>query len=114
MKEKTLADISTGPDWLLYVVIVLFTVLSVFLLMGKGAWFIAGYNTASEKDKQKYDEKKLCRVTGGGMAIITVLLVIMERFEDVLPAASAHMFGIVVLIDCVVMCVLGNTVCKKK
>ena len=103
MKEKTLADISTGPDWLLYVVIVLFTVLSVFLLMGKGAWFIAGYNTASEKDKQKYDEKKLCRVT-----------VIMERFEDVLPAASAHMFGIVVLIDCVVMCVLGNTVCKKK
>ena len=55
MKEKTLADISTGPDWLLYVVIVLFTVLSVFLLMGKGAWFIAGYNTASEKDKQLQD-----------------------------------------------------------
>ncbi len=113
MKEKTLADVSTGPDWLLYVVIVLFAALSVILLMGKGAWLLAGYNTASEKEKREYDEKKLCRVMGGGMALITVLLMIMERFEDVLPAASAHIFGIVVLLDCIVMCVLGNTICRK-
>lgn len=113
MKGKTLADVSTGPDWLLYVVIVLFAAMSVILLMGKGAWFLAGYNTASEKEKRKYDEKKLCRVTGGGMALVTVLLMIMERFEDVLPAASAHIFGIVVLLDCIVMCVLGNTICRK-
>lgn len=114
MKGKTLADISTGPDWLLEVMIALFAVLSVFLLLGKGSWLLAGYNTASEKEKQKYNEKRLCRVCGGGMAFVTVLLLIMERYEDVLPASSAHMFGMAVFIDCIVMCVLANTICRKK
>lgn len=114
MNGKTLADISTGPDWVLYALIVLFAVLSVFLLLGKGSWLLAGYNTASEKEKQNYDEKKLCRVVGGGMAVITFLLLITAKFEDVLPAACAHVFGIIVLADCIIMCVLGNTICKKK
>lgn len=89
VKGQTLADVSTGPDWVLYVVIILFAVLSILFLSGKGAGFIAGYNTASEKEKKKYDEKKLCRVTGGGMAVVTVMLVITAGFEDVLPADSA-------------------------
>lgn len=61
MNGKTLADISTGPDWLLSVVIALFAVLSVLFLMGKGSWLIAGYNTASEKEKQQYNKRRLCR-----------------------------------------------------
>ena len=67
MNGKTLADISTGPDWLLSVVIALFAVLSVLFLLGKGSWLIAGYNTASEKEKQQYNKRRLCRcrVEGG-------------------------------------------------
>ncbi|MEY8432002.1 DUF3784 domain-containing protein [Lachnospiraceae bacterium 48-42] len=61
MNGKTLADISTGPDWLLSVVIALFAVLSVLFLLGKGSWLIAGYNTASEKEKQQYNKRRLCR-----------------------------------------------------
>ena len=61
MNGKTLADISTGPDWLLSVVIALFAVLSVLFLLGKGSWLIAGYNTASEKEKQQYYKRRLCR-----------------------------------------------------
>ncbi|MCI9491490.1 MAG: DUF3784 domain-containing protein [Dorea sp.] len=114
MKGKTLADISTGPDWLLSVVIALFAVLSVLFLLGKGSWLIAGYNTASEKEKQQYNKTRLCRVCGGGMAFITVLLLIMEKYEDVLPASIAHIFAIAVFADCIVMCVLGNTICRKK
>ena len=90
MKGKTLADISTGPDWLLSVVIALFAVLSVL------------------------NKTRLCRVCWGGMAFITVLLLIMEKYEDVLPASIAHIFAIAVFADCIVMCVLGNTICRKK
>ena len=35
---------------------------SILLLRGKGAFLIAGYNTASPAQKAMYDEKKLCPV----------------------------------------------------
>ena len=44
-------------------------ILTVVLLMGKGSFLIAGYNTSSKEEKQEYDEKKLCRVVGGGMEL---------------------------------------------
>ena len=39
-------------------------ILTVVLLMGKGSFLIAGYNTSSKEEKQEYDEKKLCRTMG--------------------------------------------------
>lgn len=42
----------------------LFTVMALVLLTGRGAFLIAGYNTASKKEKQKYDSKALCRFMG--------------------------------------------------
>ena len=51
-----------------------FFVLSVVFLLGKGAFLIAGYNTASKKEKARYNEKRLCRVMGAGMGILTVLV----------------------------------------
>lgn len=44
--------------------IVLFLVLGLILSRGKGAFLIAGYNTASKAEKAKYDEKALCRFMG--------------------------------------------------
>lgn len=114
MKNQTLADVSTGPDWLLYVVIAIFAVLSILLLSGKGAWLISGYNTASEKEKKQYHEKRLCRICGAGLAVITGMMVIMALYEDVLPASSASIFGVGVAVICVIMIVLGNTIGRNK
>ena len=47
-----------------YVIAAVFLLLSFPLLFGKGSWLIAGYNTASEKERRKYDEEKLCRTRG--------------------------------------------------
>jgi len=55
----------------------LFLVIGIFLLCGKGSWLIAGYNTASEEEKAKYDKKKLCKGTGGVTLTVSVLLYIM-------------------------------------
>ncbi len=65
----TLKDISNGPDWIMWVVFAIFALMSIVLFTGRGANLIAGYNTASKEEKSKYDEKKLCRVTGVGMSV---------------------------------------------
>ena len=45
-------------------VILLFLLLGLVFSRGKGAFLIAGYNTASREEKAKYDEKALCRCMG--------------------------------------------------
>ena len=110
----TLADISNGPTELVYVFALVFAVLSALLLSGRGSWLIAGYNTASKQQKEQYDEKKLCRVMGGGLAVITLVMLAMVIFEDVLPASSAYVFAGGIFLLAVVMVVLANTTCKKK
>ena len=52
-----LADLSTGPDWVVYVGFIIFAVLSIVLISGHGSWLISGYNTASKEEKAKYNEK---------------------------------------------------------
>ena len=52
-----LADLATGPDWIIWTVFVVFAVLSIILLSGHGSWFISGYNMAFKEEKEKYDEK---------------------------------------------------------
>ena len=78
-----LADLSTGPDWGVYVGFIIFAVLSIVLISGHGSWLISGYNTASKEEKAKYDEKKLCRTMGIGMSVIAILLLIMGVFENI-------------------------------
>ena len=46
-----LADLSTGPDWVVYVGFIIFAVLSIVLISGHGSWLISGYNTASKEEK---------------------------------------------------------------
>lgn len=48
-------------------------IIGITLCCGKGADLIAGYNTASPKEKDEYDEKALCRATG-----VLVLLVVAD------------------------------------
>ena len=88
----TLKDISTGPDWIIWIVGILFAIISIILISGHGANLIAGYNTASREEKNRYDTKKLCRVVGFGMAIITLMLFILAIWETVLPGFFRQYF----------------------
>ena len=108
-----LADLSSGPDWVVWIVFVIFAVLSIVLLSGHGSWVISGYNTASKEEKEKYDEKKLCRTMGVGMSVIAVLILIMGLFENVLPAFFVYIALGIILVNVVVIIILGNTLCRK-
>lgn len=54
----TMRDLSTGPDWIVWVVFVVLVAISATLLSGHGANLIAGYNTASKKEREKFETKK--------------------------------------------------------
>ena len=108
-----LADLASGPDWVVWIVLVIFAVLSIVLLSGHGSWVISGYNTASKEEKEKYDEKKLCRTMGVGMSVIAVLILIMGLFENVLPAFFVYIALGIILVNMVVIIILGNTLCRK-
>ena len=103
-----LADLATDSDWIVWIVFAIFAVLSIILLSGHGSWFISGYNTASNEEKEKYDEKKLCRTMGIGMSIIAILALTMG-----LPAFFVYIALGIILVDVVVIIILGNTLCRK-
>jgi hypothetical protein len=45
-------------------VLLMFIILSATFSSGRGSSLIAGYNTASEEEKNNFDEKALCRFMG--------------------------------------------------
>ena len=108
-----LADLSTGPDWIVLVVFIILAVLSIVLISGLGSWLFSGYNMASKEEKAKYNEKKLCRTVGIGMSVIAILLLIMGVLESVLPAFFVYISLGIILVDVLVIIILGNTICRK-
>lgn len=109
----TLRENINGPEWIIWVVFATFLILSVALLSGHGANLVAGYNTSSKEEKARYDSKKVSRVVGVGMSIITVLILVMGLFLDYLDVSFGYVFAGIVFADCITMSVLVNTICKK-
>ena len=113
-KEMTLKDISNGPATaILWIVFSLLLVISIILLSGHGSTLIAGYNTASKKEKERIDQKKLCRIVGAGLLPIAVLILIMAVFFDTLPSFFVYFFVSFTLLDTALIVILANTRAKN-
>ena len=56
-----LTGVLTAPVWMIGIV----------LCCGHGAGLIAGYNTASVKERERWNEKALCR--GAGVLVLAIL-----------------------------------------
>ncbi len=65
----------------------IFLVLGTVFAFGKGAFLIAGYNTASAEEKAKYDEKKLCRAVSKLMFALAACWVQKVKFGLSIPSA---------------------------
>lgn len=93
---------------ILLMMIILFSILSIILLSGKGAHLVAGYNTSSDEEKAMYDEKKLSRLVGIAMMIITVLLVISYFYQEL--AIVLLSVGIIIVV--VLLMLLVDPICR--
>ena len=100
----------------------LFFTAGIFLFKGKGKWLITGYNTASKEERQRYDEKKLCRAAGSVCILCGVMLCILAHLgyradsglmdeQDMLLLGLC--FAAVILASVIAAIVYMNTKAKK-
>ncbi len=84
-------------------------IMAIVILAGKGDWLIAGYNTASKKEKEQVNIKRLRFIVGLFLLIVAPLLFILgDNLIRVL------VFVVVVISLAVCCSILANTWAKKK
>lgn len=68
------------------IIVVSFVVLGIVFLRGKGAFLIAGYNTSSQAQKDKTDEKALCKAVGKVMFVLAAcwILIALGSFPSLM------------------------------
>ncbi len=100
-------------SWIEWIVVILFAVLSIVILSGRGSFLIAGYNTASKEVKEKYNVKRLSSIVGCSFSLLTILLATFVYFDGELPNYLHWIFpgGYLMIIG--IMLIFSNTICKK-
>lgn len=97
--------------WIIGPLDALLVVFAILLVSGKGSFLIAGYNTASEKEKAKYDEKELGRVTG----ILLLVVAGLVSLPFVLHNATVTLIMPVLIIAATLATVFyANKYCKRQ
>jgi len=93
------------------IVIIPIVVMAILLLNGKGAFLIAGYNTARKEEKSKYNEKVLCRFVGWlliGVAFCLLLFPVGFYFEMAWLTVCAIALITLITVGAVVYINTGN------
>ena len=90
---------------------ILFVPLILLILSGRGDNLIAGYNTASEKEREQFNMKRL-RMVIGGILFLTIIAfwipVLFGNQKFIIPMTIA-LFPM-----CFIGIILANTWAKKK
>lgn len=92
-------------------ILVLFSILTLVLLQGKGAFLISGYNTMGAEEKAKYDTVALCKATGKIMAGVTFTLFLQfsgELFQLKWLSIGSIILMFVILIGAIRYMYTGN------
>ena len=94
------------------IIAIIFIVLAIVFLMGKGDMLIAGYNTASEEEREKVNIHRL-RILMSIICVITAGFCCFLGFfgEDKVVAGTA---AVVFILITFVFIILSNTWAKKK
>jgi hypothetical protein len=92
-----------------FILFIAFFILGIFLLKGKGAFFIAGYNTLSESEKAQYDEKALCQFMGKMMFGLSFSM-LLWALSELLDIQVLFIIGMTLFIGLIVfILVYSNT-----
>jgi len=86
--------------------------LAFVILKGKGDGLIAGYNTASKEEQEKYNIKRL-RIVVAAMILFVPALGLVAACLDDMTGITIDILP-VLLIVVVAGIILANTWCKKK
>lgn len=93
------------------IVALLFIVLGAVIRTGKASWLIAGYNTASKEEKEKYDEKALSRFVSNLLfvvAAVELLIGVAYYFQLNAAVIAGYILIGIIVIASVVFVNTGN------
>lgn len=96
-----------------YIVIaIILMIFGVIILIGKGDFLVAGYNTASKEKKQKINVKRLRLVIGGFLIIVALTLSLPFLIGN---GENTRTITIITIVVMTIVCLLlANTWCLKK
>ena len=91
---------------------IIFIILAIIILIGKGDFLIAGYNTASEDEKKKVNIHRL-------RILVTIVCIITANYCTFLGYIGDDKFKgliatIIYITIVIIFIILGNTWAKKK
>ncbi|MGE7935191.1 DUF3784 domain-containing protein [Viridibacillus arvi] len=91
------------------VILVPFLIFAIVLSKGKGAFLLAGYNTMSNSEKEKYREEELCKFMSKimfGICFSILLIALSEYFK----IQFLRIIGLILIIGLIVFSmVYSNT-----
>lgn len=96
-----------------YAMVLILTILTIIFWSGKGSCLIAGYNTMNDKEKQKTDRKKLCRVMAYCLGSVDILIIISLILGEEAMENLENIFSAIVIFIVILTIVLANTICRK-
>lgn len=91
---------------------IVFLILGLVFLMGKGSNLIAGYNTMNQKQKNKYNEKRLNKTMAMLCFIITIIFIICFFIKDINTVMLVLIPSIIIIV--ILAIIIVNTYCKNK
>jgi hypothetical protein len=94
----------------LIIVAAILVIMGVVILIGKGDNLIAGYNTASQKERAQYNIKRLRGLIGGLLIVLAPMLFLL--LGETIAATGS--FAALTVILCIIVVILANTWAKKK
>ena len=97
------------------IIVVLFVTLGIVFLKGKGLFLIAGYNTASKAEKERTNEKKLCKYMGRMMFLFAgcfIIIMFSSIFDNMWILALGILLFFVIAIGGVIYMNTGNRLKK--
>lgn len=101
------------PVWAAWIFVVILAIISIAIFLGKATFLIAGYNTSTKEEKNKYNINTLNKVTGSGLGVITVITALIVHYNAELPLAISWLNPWGLLGTLALVIILGNTICKK-
>lgn len=91
-----------------FIIPLIFTVLGLILRSGKGSFLIAGYNTSSKEEKEKYDEVALGKFLGNLLISIAAIVLLTALSE--IYSVTLFKFIVVLAPIMIVILVIGTII----
>ena len=96
---------------ILIIITAILLIVGIVILAGKGDSLMSGYNTASEKEREEYDVRRLRKLVGG-MLVFLAPMTFFLLGEETMTATLSYIALTFIL--CIIVVILANTWAKKK